>query len=310
MDENQTFGPGIVHLMIENADPIRLGPKAFKSRGLQQLESITFIDTPILELDKTAFEDNVYLFAVNFTRNSLDDIPVDIFQNNSQLNLITISGNPMKRLQTAFKAKTRNYLLNAPSVSELVFSDNSLSRLPHSAFVKMPNLVFIDLKTNRLKTIDKAHINSLESLTELDISYNELQEIPIDLFEGSAKNVQILRAVGNNLSTLSTVIATKMTILDVSSNRIKIIHKDDLIGLPILEQLYIKSNGLKRIHQHSFSENDELVHLDISDNKLTSLTDHHFRTNARLQTIVMNDNPGLETLPVFRTNDQEYNTFR
>lgn len=200
MDDNQIFGPGIAHLKIENAGPIQFGPHAFKLRGLQQLESITFIDTPILEADKTAFEGIPYLFAVNFTRSYLEDIPVDIFQNNSQLSLITISGNPMKRFQTLVKTKTRDYLLNAPSVSELDFSDNSISRLPHTAFNKMPNLVFINLKKNKLKTIDKAHFSSLESLTELDLSYNDLQEMSIDLFEGNAKNVQILRVVGRVFS--------------------------------------------------------------------------------------------------------------
>lgn len=217
LDENQTFGPGIAHLQIESTGPIRLGPLAFKSRGLQQLESVTFVDTPILELDKTAFEGVPYLFAVNFTRNNLEDIPMDIFVNNSQLSLITISGNPMKRFQTAVKAKTRDYLLNAPSISELDFSDNSISRLPHTAFIKMPNLVFINLKKNRLKTIDRAHFNSLESLTELDLSYNELQEIPVDLFEGNAKNVQILRVVGE----ISFVFYSHDKVLSSSRDRLR-----------------------------------------------------------------------------------------
>lgn len=308
MDEKQSFGPGIAHLRIENADPIYLGPLAFRARGLQQLESITFVDTPILELDKTAFDGIPYLFAINFTRNGLDDIPVDIFQNNTQLSLLTISGNPMKHSQIALKAKAREYILDAPSVTELDFSDNSIPRLPHTAFYKMPNLVYINLKNNKLKIVDKAHFSSLDSLVELDLSNNELQEIPVDLFHG--KLIQTLRVAGNNLTTLSTVIAEKLTTLDASHNKIKLIHKDDLIGLPALDQLTIKSNGLKRIHQHSFSQHDQLTYLDISDNKLTTWSEHHLRTNSRLQILLMNDNPELDSLPVFRPTNQEYDTYR
>lgn len=86
--------------------------------------------------------------------------------------------------------------------------------------------------------------------------------------------------------------------------------KDDLAGMPQLEQLTISSNGLKRIHQHAFADLDELTFLDISDNKLTSLTEHHLRTNSRLQILLINDNPGLETLPVFKTTGFEYETYR
>ena len=308
MDDKQTFGPGIAHLRIENADPIRLGPLAFRARGLQQLESITFADTPILELDKTAFDGIPYLFAINFTRNGLEDIPVDIFQNNTQLSLLTISGNPLKYSEIALKAKAREYLLDAPSITELDFSDNSIPRLPHTAFNKMPNLVYINLKNNKLKSVDKAHFSSLDSLVELDLSNNELQDIPIDLFHG--KGIQTLRVIGNNLTTLSTIIASKLTTLDASNNKIKLIHKDDLVGLPVLDQLVIRSNGLKRIHPHAFSQHNQLNHLDVSDNKLTMWNEHHLKSNSRLQVLLMNDNPGIDTLPVFSPANEEYDTYR
>ena len=112
------------------------------------------------------------------------------------------------------------------------------------------------------------------------------------------------------MTTLSTIIAEKLTTLDASNNKIKLIHKDDLIGLPALDQLTIKANGLKRIHQHSFSQHDQLTYLDISDNKLTTWSEHHLRTNSRLQILLMNDNPELDSLPVFRPSNQEYDTYR
>ena len=112
------------------------------------------------------------------------------------------------------------------------------------------------------------------------------------------------------MTTLSTIRASKLRTLDASNNKIKVMAKDDMAGMPLLDQLTISSNGLKRIHQHAFADLVELTFLDISDNKLTSLTEHHLRTNLRLQVLLINDNPGLETLPVFKPVGSEYETYR
>jgi Leucine-rich repeat (LRR) protein len=116
--------------------------------------------------------------------------------------------------------------------------------------------------------------------------------------------------LGNNLSTLATISASKLTTLDVSRNKIKVIAKEDLDNVMSLEQLHIRSNNLKRIHQHAFSYLDQLTYLDISDNKLSLLTEHHFRSNPRLQVLLMNDNMALQILPVFKVTGLEYETFR
>lgn len=112
--DDQGFGSGIAHLKIENAGDIRLGPHALRRLGLRQLESISIVDTKILELDRTAFDGLKELFVVNLTHNGLTGIHPDTFQNNSQLSLLTISGNPLK-----LSNSRRDYLLDAPSVTEL-----------------------------------------------------------------------------------------------------------------------------------------------------------------------------------------------
>lgn len=116
--------------------------------------------------------------------------------------------------------------------------------------------------------------------------------------------------LGNNLSTLAIISDSKLTILDASRNRIRTIAKEDLDGLPELDQLFVMSNNLKRIHPHAFNHLEQLSHLDISDNNISSLTEHHFRNNQRLQILLMNDNPYLQILPVFKTSGLIHNTFR
>ncbi|XP_011147036.1 protein artichoke isoform X1 [Harpegnathos saltator] len=302
--EGQTFGPGIAHLRLENAGEIRLGPNALRVRGLQQLESITIVDTRIVELDRTAFNGISYLFAVNLTRNGLHDIHPNTFQNNSQLSLLTIADNPLKHTQDTKGIK--HYLLHAPSVTDFDFSNNGLLRLKRTAFSKMQAIEYISLRGNWLKEIEPGTFDSLKSLAEVDLSENLLDEIPSELFN---MMVQTLRMSENNLSTLSIINASKLLLLDASKNRIKTIGKEDLKGVPLLEQLQITSNNLKRIHPHAFNHLDQLTYVDISDNNISSLTEHHFRANARLQVLLMNDNPSLQILPVFKTSGLTYETF-
>jgi Leucine-rich repeat (LRR) protein len=192
--DEQSFGPGIAHLRIENAGEIRLGPNALRARGLQQLESITISDTRIVELDRTAFNGIPYLFAVNLTRNGLQDIHPNTFQNNTQLSLLTISGNPLRHTQDS--KSTKHYLLHAPSVTDFDFSNNGILRLKRTAFSKMHSLSYINLRGNKLREIDSNLFDSLDSLMEVDLSDNLLNELPIDLFEN--KEVQTLRIAGRN----------------------------------------------------------------------------------------------------------------
>ncbi|XP_066600925.1 leucine-rich repeat-containing protein 15 isoform X2 [Prorops nasuta] len=303
--EHQSFGPGIAHLRIENAGEIRLGPHALRSRGLLQLESITITDTKIVMLDRTAFDDITYLFAVNLTRNGLEEIHPQLFQNSTQLSLLTISGNPLKEFQ--FLKSAKHYLLDAPNVAELDFSNNGIAHLPRAAFMKMQSLAYINLSNNKLKQIDKSLFDPLDALVELDISNNLIKELPIEIFEG--RNLETLRISGNNFTTLAGISALKLNLLEANNNRIKVIAKGDLLGMPLLEELKIRSNEIKRIHQHAFANLTRLTTLDISNNKLTSINEHHFRTNSRLQVIYMSNNPDLRTLPVFRTTGLEYERF-
>ena len=161
-------------MRIEYAGEINLGPEALKTRGLQQLESLTIADTRIASLNRTAFNGTDYLFAVNLTRTALIDFPPDCFQNNTQLSLLTISGQPLGRSWSS----PEDYLLDAPNVTELDFSGNAITRLPRAAFSKMSSLAYVNLKNNRLRNIEKSILESMESLVELDLSGNLLTEIP------------------------------------------------------------------------------------------------------------------------------------
>lgn len=196
--DGQSFAPGIAHLRIENAGEIRLGPNALRSRGLQQLETITISDTHIVELDRSAFNGLTYLFTVNLTRNGLQDIHLNTFQNNTQLGLLTIAGNPLRHM---LDLKSRHYLLHSSSMTEFDFSNNGIVKLKRSAFAKMSDLNFINLHGNKLREIDSKLFDTLDSLIEVNLSDNLLNDLPLDLLID--KDIQTLNIAGKNNDHIS-----------------------------------------------------------------------------------------------------------
>lgn len=110
--------------------------------------------------------------------------------------------------------------------------------------------------------------------------------------------------------SLRSIISDRLTVLDASGNMITHITKDDLLGVPSVDQLSLKSNGINKIHQHAFTNLDQLTFLDLSENSITSITETHFKSNPRLQILLLSNNQNLQSLPVFRTNTEEHGTFR
>ncbi|XP_046424002.1 uncharacterized protein LOC124181453 isoform X1 [Neodiprion fabricii] len=298
-NKEQSFGMDVALLKIENGPELKLGPHDLREKDLQQLSAFSVVNTTIAEFHRSAFDGLVDLFSVNLTGNGLMDIPPDAFENNTQLNLLTISGNPLQYTQGKDNPFAK-YFLDAPSVTEFDFSNNYLPRILPTTFVRMPQLVYLSLRANRLRAVERAIFTPLIELDEIDLSHNQLSGFPSDVFDDN-EYLEVLRIAGNNFTSLASIKTSTISILDASKNRIKTIGKSDLSALTELEELYIRSNGLKRIHQHAFADLVNLRRLDISDNKLNTLTEHHLRTNIRLESLVMNDNPGLETLPVFKS---------
>lgn len=182
----------MTHITVENAKDIELGPHALREKGLQQLQSMSIIDTRITSIDKTAFDGIPDLFAVNLTRNGLLGLDPDVFQNNTQLQLLTISGNPLQLYQGKNSPK---YLLDAPTVFDLDLSANALPRILPTAFTRTPRLVYLNLRNNKIRAVDRATFKPLEQLEELDLSNNQLNGLPADVFDDN-KYLEILTISG------------------------------------------------------------------------------------------------------------------
>lgn len=107
---------------------------------------------------------------------------------------------------------------------------------------------------NGINTLSQDDFKGLGELDLLDLSQNELAEIPDSVFE----------------------MLSKLKNLDLSSNHITHISKDSFSGLVQLERLYLHANRIQSIHLEAFEGLEMLLELKLQGNQLTSLPSLHF----------------------------------
>ncbi|KAG7222540.1 hypothetical protein INR49_031655, partial [Caranx melampygus] len=124
------------------------------------------------------------------------------------------------------------------------------STVPHVPVTTRELYIF----SNGISTLSQDDFKGLVELEMLDLSQNELAEIPDGAFE----------------------MLSKLKNLDLSSNQITHISKDSFSGLVQLERLYLHANRIQSIHYEAFDGLEMLLELKLQGNQLTSLPTLHF----------------------------------
>ncbi|XP_029284156.1 vasorin-like [Cottoperca gobio] len=107
---------------------------------------------------------------------------------------------------------------------------------------------------NGINSLSQDDFRGLGEMELLDLSQNELAEIPDGVFE----------------------MLSKLKNLDLSTNHISHISKDSFSGLVQLERLYLHANRIQSIHVAAFEGLEMLLELKLQGNQLTSLPSLNF----------------------------------
>ena len=164
---------------------------------------------------------------LDLSHNYIHSIAQGAFSNLSSLEELTLSNNHLKSSNLeAFTNKLER-------LKSLKLSYNALHELPEAFVELFPNLDELYLGYNDLQTINEASI-SFKSLTFLDLSYNQLKELPTKLFVGT-KKLEALDLSGNLLIEIPRALkyATNLKRLNLNDNLFVTIE-----GFNIFPQLY------------------------------------------------------------------------
>lgn len=253
-------------------------------------------------------------------------------QNNAfeRLNHLDLSANRLMNL-------TWEMFENVPNLKILNLSWNAIDteHISHSLFHRIIQLQLLDLSHNHLKSIVKnnnnynknsydqdqdqflypasgesmKYVNSMPSngfivnhteLRELDLSYNQITDLPRNTFivNGLPKLCR-LNLNHNRLTIIPFQIFNSLTALedlDMSSNRLVLFLDNFFIGHSALKKLNLRNNTIEQITKNSFYDLKNLRELDLSENHLINIDRNAFDSLDALLWLDLQQN-NLTNLP-------------
>lgn len=135
-----------------------------------------------------------------------------------------------------------------------------------------PSLKRLVIKNNRIKTIDSS-VQFYAALTFLDLSYNELMNIPPRTF-AYQRNLQELHLNHNKIGQISNMTfygLVSVTVLNLRGNLLAELENGAFSIMSKVEELNLGQNRISRIDEHAFDGLPNLRVLYLDDNTLTTV---------------------------------------
>ena len=225
---------------------------------------------------------------------------------NPSLELFVIRNNNITQVDSAF-------FHFATELVEADLSCNQFQRVQENTWELNSRLEWLSLAQNKIQEIPD--LGGLESLTRLNLSYNQLESLPMDVVNtnleeldlrgnkvtalpGLPSSLKVLDLRGNQISSVWSVLAQSdlphLTSLDLSEN--PLVSLPSLPPLPSLTTLRLANTGLTSVPSSALLEVRGLHHLDLSHNQLTVLTSNQLAGLHHLHSLQLSHNPRLTSI--------------
>ncbi|XP_070757902.1 leucine-rich repeat-containing G-protein coupled receptor 4 isoform X3 [Enoplosus armatus] len=241
---------GLVNLetLDLNFNNLMVFPKAIEA--LPKLKELGFHSNDIASIPEGAFHNNPLLRTIHLYDNPLSFVGASAFQNLSDLHSLMLRGASMMQ-DFPILTWTNN-------LESLTLSGTKISSIPADLCEDLKLLRTLDLSYNEIKELPS--LQGCVRLQEISFQHNHIQQIDRDTFRG--------------LSALR--------LLDLSRNEIRVIHRDAFLTLTALTNLDLSMNsltvipttGLSALSQLKLSGNPQMKNVLTAKNlpKLRSIS--------------------------------------
>nr|XP_012220023.1 PREDICTED: negative regulator of reactive oxygen species-like [Linepithema humile] len=192
--------------------------------GLASLENLRYLSisrNQINLIESNAFQDTNKLMYLNLSGNYIQNLDPDTFAKLQFLNTLDLSANKLTSVPQ---------ISGETNISNLYLSCNKIERIISNTFVQTPNLTKLLLGGNQISEIDSKAFAYLFVLEMLDLSNNKLNFLP----EGWTKNLASLKQ------------------LDLSDNEITSLEFLPLDSALSLVEIYLVMNPLEYLNSTYF----------------------------------------------------------
>ncbi|MBN3300925.1 LGR4 protein, partial [Amia calva] len=226
----------LVVLHLHNNKIREMGERCFG--GLDSLETLDLNYNNLIEFPE-AIKALPNLKELGFHSNNIAVIPEGAFNRNPLLRAIHLYDNPLSFVGvTAFQNLSDLHSLIVRGASTVQWFPNLTGTV---------NLESLTLTGTKTRAIPASLCDELKSLRTLDLSYNEIEELPslqgcTKLEEISLQHNRIQGIAGSTFLGLAS-----LHLIDLSRNQISSVHKDAFISLAALTNLDLSLNALSSV---------------------------------------------------------------
>ncbi|GIZ00902.1 chaoptin [Caerostris extrusa] len=239
---------------------------------------------PLVKLLRLSLQDNriqkVYrddfegwgqtLTTLSLANNKMTYLSGGTFSHLSKLKELKLSFNNLMYLDQQVFLPLRKTL----EVLDLTSSFSQYNHPVETFISNLDRLEWLQLDHNNLSKITVSSIHSLPKLHHLDMSNNDMGEIPTDLF--------------------STTKHTYLSTVHISNNNLGSIRSKTFDSIPHLSTVVLFGNKISSIERFAFSNCSYLHTVVLSENGITSIDSSAFNNLTRLSNIYLQDNNLVE----------------
>ncbi|XP_061540092.1 podocan [Phycodurus eques] len=204
------------------------------------------------------------LVLLHLEKNSIQSIPADALISVRNLEYLLLHNNKLRSRfihPAAFQGLKKLHTLH--------MYNNQLERVPRGLPRRAKTLVLLH---NSISEIGRNDLALLHTLTELNLSYNQLSNTKLhrDAFR-KLRLLETLHLSGNALRSLPVGLPRSLKVLEVKNNRLGSIPDGALTGMDKLQKLILSENQLRlnSVYQGAWMELGALTTLDLSNNQLS-----------------------------------------
>lgn len=200
-----------------------------------------------------------------------------------------------------YMSLSRNVIRELPGGSFQMFNDllfldlsgNSLAILNAEMFVGLENCL-MDLRLGQNKITNIGGISlKLSQLRRLDLSHNNIVDIPKNAFEGVENLISLNLSNNHHLAPMPSSLIntlTKLQVFDLSNVGLRTIQSELFSKSPNLRTIYLRNNKISELSDATFNNLRNLTTVDLSYNNIMTIRPGTFINAMNIRSLSLKGN--------------------